>query len=388
MRIQSKKIDKARVFVVITARPSYARVKTVLLDLHRMKRVELSIVLAGSAVLREFGDISDVLDADGLKVTHRVHCMIDGNEISNMPKSTALLTSEISTLLKNERPDLVVTIADRFETLGTSIAASYQHIPLAHIQGGESSGNIDDKVRNANTMLADYHFPATSVATSRLMQMGVREDHIFNLGCPSVDLVRVATEASFDSDEILSKYTGVGKRPSLSDPYMVVMQHPVTSEANDASIHIRETLEAISASGMQAIWFWPNIDQGSDDISSEIRRFRERVPEHRIFFIKNMSPDDFLKVLMESTCLVGNSSVGVRECAFLGLPVVNIGTRQNTRERAQNVLDVPYSAASILEAVNYQVKQPRYARSTLYGDGFAGPKIAERLCGLCINKLN
>jgi len=383
--MKKKEKHKAKVFVVITARPSYARVKTVLQELQRINQIELSIVLAGSAVLREYGDISEVLTSDGLNVAYRVHCMIDGNEISNMPKSTALLTSEISTLISNARPDLVVTIADRFETLATAVAASFQHIPLVHIQGGESSGSIDDKVRNANTMLADYHFPATSRAESRLVQMGIKEDSIFNLGCPSVDLIREAMETPLDVEVIFDKYTGVGKRPSLLKPYVVVMQHSVTSEAGDARRQIRETLNAVADSNNPAIWFWPNIDQGSDDISSEIRRFRERVPNHKIFFIKNMSPEDFLQVLLRSACLIGNSSVGIRECAFAGLPVVNVGSRQNNRERAENVLDVPCHSESILEAIKLQTSKSTYDSSTLYGDGYAGANIAKRLALLCLN---
>jgi UDP-hydrolysing UDP-N-acetyl-D-glucosamine 2-epimerase len=270
-------------------------------------------------------------------------------------------------------------VADRYETIATAIAAAYMNIPLAHVQGGEVTGSIDEKVRHAVTKLADLHFVSTGKSAERVINMGEDPSTVFVTGCPSVDLAaEILTDPALDFDP-LEKYGGVGPPVDLSAGYMVVMQHPVTTEYQLARAHVQETLHVAKDSGLPTLWFWPNVDAGSDGTSAAIRSFREQEKPDNIRFFKNMAPTDFLRLLYNSRCLVGNSSVGVRECSLLGVPVVNIGSRQGGRERGLNVLDVGYDREETAEAIRKHLGNGRYPRDPLYGDGDAGCKIANLL---------
>jgi UDP-hydrolysing UDP-N-acetyl-D-glucosamine 2-epimerase len=262
--------------------------------------------------------------------------------------------------------------------MSTAIAASYLNIPLVHVQGGEVTGNIDEKVRHAITKLSDIHFVASNKASERVIKMGELPSTVYHTGCPSIDLAKQVENTSLDFDPYV-RYGGVGQKYDYKQGYLVVMQHPVTTEFDKAREQAIITLEVIQELGIPTFWFWPNVDAGSDGTSNAIRSFRENKKINHIHFFKNMEPLDFLKVLIDAKCLIGNSSVGIRECAYLGVPVVNIGTRQNGRERGSNVIDVDYNKAEINRAIIKQIDHDRYDKDIIYGDGYAGEKIADLL---------
>lgn len=368
-----------RVCVVITARPSYSRIKTVLDAVVAQPGLELQLVVAASALLNRYGSVVEQIEADGFSVDTYVYMVLEGENPTTMAKTTGIGIMELSTAFHNLKPDVVVTVADRFETMATAIAASYSNIPVAHIQGGEVTGSIDEKVRHAVTKLADLHFVSTDLAGDRVVRMGEAADRVFVTGCPSIDLAgTIADSPELDFDPF-RRYGGVGEPVDIEAGYIVVMQHPVTTEHALARRHIEETLEAVRRVDFPALWFWPNVDAGSDGTSRGLRAFREQHPHLPIHFFKNMAPTDFLKLLVASNGIVGNSSVAIRECSFLGVPAVNIGGRQRTRERGANVVDVDYSADAIANAVREQLAHGPYAPSDLYGDGKAGIRIAEHL---------
>ena len=373
---------KRKICVVITARPSYARVKTALYAIKNHPDLELQLVLAGSALLDRYGDASKVIEADGFKVIEKIYNVLEGEAPGIMAKITGLAIMELSTTFQNLKPDLVVTIADRFETIATSIAASYQNIPLAHIQGGEVTGNIDEKVRHANTKLADIHLVASEGARQRVIRLGENERYVINTGCPSMDLAREVLESPNFNFDPLVKYGGVGPEINWKDGYIVVMQHPVTSEFENAKKNIEVTLNAIYELKIPTFWFWPNVDAGSDSISKGLRIFRERYQPENIHFFKNMEPLDFLRLIKDSKCLIGNSSVGIRESAFLGVPVVNVGSRQRGRQRAKNVIDCGYDKVEIKKAININFSNGHHEPEFIYGDGTAGKKIANLLANI------
>jgi UDP-hydrolysing UDP-N-acetyl-D-glucosamine 2-epimerase len=263
--------------------------------------------------------------------------------------------------------------------MSTAIAASYMNIPLVHIQGGEVTGNIDEKVRHAITKLSDLHFVSTEMARERVIRMGEKPDRVFVTGCPSIDIAKKIRENGKLDFNPYERYGGVGEQPDFSEGYLVVMQHPVTTEYEASREQVLDTLEAVNALKKTTFWFWPNVDAGSDGTSNAIRAFRENHHPRHIHFFKNMDPLDFLKVLKNSRCLIGNSSVGIRECSYLGVPVVNIGTRQNGRDRGGNVLDTDYDRERIRQAVLRQMDQGHYLSDFIYGDGGAGEKIAQLL---------
>jgi UDP-hydrolysing UDP-N-acetyl-D-glucosamine 2-epimerase len=372
-------VKKRCVCVVITARPSYSRIKTALKAIQEHPALELKLVVAASALLDRYGNAVKVIEADGFKITERVFMVLEGESPTSMAKTTGLGVLELATVFDNLKPDVVITVADRYETLATAVAASYMNLTLAHVQGGEVSGSIDEKVRHAVTKLSDLHFVSTKQAGERVMKMGEEPGAVHWTGCPSIDLaaeIMARPELDFDP---LEKYGGVGPELDLSKGYVVVMQHPVTTEYQQARSHVIETLHAVHDSGVPTLWFWPNVDAGSDGTSQALRAFRENVGPKNIRFFKNMEPTDFLRLLYNASCLIGNSSVGIRESSFLGVPVVNVGSRQSGRERGANVIDAGYNRAEIAKAMNHQIAHGRYARDIVYGDGNAGKRIADLL---------
>jgi UDP-hydrolysing UDP-N-acetyl-D-glucosamine 2-epimerase len=285
----------------------------------------------------------------------------------------------MTTVFDNLRPDVVVTVADRYETLATAVAAAYLNIPVAHVQGGEVTGSIDEKVRHAVTKLADLHLVSTAKAAERVIRMGEDPEMVVVTGCPSIDLAcEILRDPALTFDP-MERYGGVGQSVDLSNGYVVVMQHPVTTEYQRARADVLETLHAARDTGLPTLWFWPNPDAGSDGTSNGIRSFRELERPTNIHFFKNMAPADFLRLLYNSRCIVGNSSVGIRECSFLGVPAVNIGSRQQGRDRGQNVIDVAHDRGAIGAAMAKHFANGRYPRDPLYGNGRAGERIAEVL---------
>jgi UDP-hydrolysing UDP-N-acetyl-D-glucosamine 2-epimerase len=370
------------VCVLVTARPSYARIKSALRAISQHPDLELQLVVAASALLERYGQAIRSIEHDGFDVRARVYMVLEGENLVTSAKSTGLGLVELATVFDNLQPDIVVTVADRYETLATAVAASYMNIPVAHVQGGEVTGSIDEKVRHAVTKLANVHFVCTEQARDRVIRLGEDPGSVHLTGCPSIDLAaEVLARPDMDFDPF-EKYGGVGERIDLTRGFLVVMQHPVTTEYDEARRQVEETLYAIKDFGLPTLWFWPNVDAGSDGTSKGIRVFREHHHAVPLHLFRNMLPEDFLRLLLRSSCIVGNSSVAIRECSYLGVPAVNIGTRQQGRERGANVIDVDYDRREIEAAIGTHLKNGRSPSDTRYGTGDAGIRIAELLATL------
>lgn len=371
---------KRKVCVVITARPSYARIKTAMEAIRDHEGLELQLVVAASALLDRYGNAVSVIESEGFKIDRTVYMIVEGENLVTSAKSTGFGLAELATVFNDLKPDMVVTIADRYETIATSIAAAYMNIPLVHVQGGEVTGSIDEKTRHANTKLADIHLVSCDNARVRVEKMGEQPESIFITGCPSIDLARMALEREpSDIASVAARYTGVGTPVDVTKPYVVVMQHPVTTEYNESRQHTSETVEAVNEAGYPTLWFWPNVDAGSDGTSKAIRAARENRKLQQTHFYKNMNPLDFLSILINSRGIIGNSSVAIRECSYLGVPAVNIGSRQQRRDRGRNVVDVGYDRAEISAAIKNMWSLKERPRDMVYGDGFAGKRIADVL---------
>ena len=372
-------MPKRKICVVVTARPSYSRIRTALRAIEQHPQLELQLVVAASALLERYGNAIQAIERDGFAIKARVYMVVEGENLVTSAKSTGLGLVELATVFDNLSPDAVVTIADRYETLANAVAASYMNIPVVHVQGGEVTGSIDEKVRHAVTKLSNLHLVSTKVAAERVLKLGEEPDTVVVTGCPSIDIAaEVAAQPALDFDPFV-KYGGVGPQTDLSKGYLVVMQHPVTTEYEEARQQVDETLYAVTAIGLPVLWFWPNVDAGSDGTSKGIRVFREREKPENLHLFRNMFPEDFLRVLVHSTAIVGNSSVAIRECSFLGVPAVNIGSRQLGRERGNNVIDVPHDRTAIAAAISEHMRRGRPAADHLYGDGRAGERIADCL---------
>lgn len=370
-------MSQRKVCVVVNSRANYGRIKSLCRAVADHPDLELCLVVGASALLHRYGNVRSIIESDGFQIDATVYSVVEGETPTTMAKSTGLAILELATLFENIKPDVVLTVADRFETLATAVAASYMNIPLAHTQGGEVTGSIDESVRHAITKLAHIHFPATKLATENVIRMGEDPSTVHWTGCPAMDVV-VETDQSLPSD-IFERYKGVGPDLDPHKPYLVVLQHPVTTEYGDGFRQINETIQAVKQFDQQIVWLWPNVDAGSDDVSKGLRMFREKEHPANIHFYRNFSPEDYVRLISNCDCLIGNSSSAIREGAFLGVPAVNVGTRQGGREHAENVINVGYDATEIATAIRRQLAHGKYPHSPMFGDGTAGKQMADIL---------
>tara|TARA_Y100000310_G_scaffold341747_1_gene441905 strand:+ start:3890 stop:5050 length:1161 start_codon:yes stop_codon:yes gene_type:complete len=375
------KQKKRKICFVITSKIHYARNKLILKELKKRKDIELQIIVGGSAILPQHGDVPQLLEQDGFLYDGKITMNLEGGDTLAMAKTTGLGIIEFTTSFDNLKPDIVIVRGDRFEILAATIAASYLNIPVAHIEGGDVTGSIDEAVRHSITKLSHIHFVTNNKSGERVRAMGENPKYIFNYGAPELEFV---AQNSFDITTNDVNKLGVGDIVDIEKPFLVVMQHPVTTELGDNRRHVEETLHAVHNLGVPTIWFWPNIDAGTDEISKGIRSFREKNNPEHVRFIKYLPPEQFIGLLKKAWCLVGNSSAGIKESTLLGLPVVNVGTRQNGRMRGKNVIDTPHKRTIIKKAIEKQIKRNKYKSDTLYYKKGTAKKIAEKLAKISL----
>ncbi len=341
-----------KICVIITTRGNYAKMKSVIEAIRRSPDLELQLLVGGGAVLDRYGSMITSIEQNGIKADRVIHFLVEGENPTTMAKSAGLALLEFATSFENLRPDVAVVIADRFESLAIAMAASYMNVPLAHVEGGEVSGSIDESVRHAITKLSHVHFPATEKAAERIRKLGEDPRSVFRVGCTSLDVIAELDLGNLEPLVEVQKTIGVGPVVGLQKPYLVVIQHPVTTEYEQNFMHINETIQAIDSLRMDAIWIWPNMDAGSDGISKGIRVFRETKRPDYMHFFKSLPIEYYAPLLKNAACLVGNSSSGIRESAFLGVPCVNVGSRQAGRDRAKTAVHADYYNNRIQEAIS------------------------------------
>lgn len=369
-----------RVCVVVGSRANYSSIKSVMRAVQQHPDLKLQVIAGASALLDRFGAVVEIVKEDGFHIDAKVHMIIEGETPTTMAKSTGLGLLELPTVFQQLDPDVVVTVGDRFETMATAIAAAYMNIPLAHTMGGEVSGTIDENIRHAITKMAHLHFPANQKAADRIIRMGEDPSIVHVVGCPRIDLVaEIADGNSRLPERAWLEYEGVGGQLNLDEPFLLVSQHPVTTEYGQGEHQITETLMALHQLRMPTIMLWPNVDAGSEDVARGMRKFREHYQHDYIRFYKNFAVETYVRLMKRCACKVGNSSAAIREGAFLGVPAVNIGTRQIGRARGRNVIDVGYDREQIVAAIREQIKNGHYPSEPIYGDGHAGERIADIL---------
>jgi len=378
-------MNKRKICVVVASRANYGRVKYLMQAVKDHTDLELQLIVSASTLLYRFGEAINVIQNDGFEPIRKLYYIVEGETLSTQAKSTGLGIVELSTAFEDLNPDIVVTVADRFETMATAIASTYMNIPLAHLQGGEVSGNIDEKVRHAITKLADIHFPASEQSRARIIKMGEDPSVIFNYGCPAMDILK--NEDLNIDNEIMSSYGGTGAPLDWTKPYILMVQHPVTTSYGQGFTQVQETLYALNEwKEIQKVILWPNIDAGTDDVSKGIRIFKELHREEAFHYFRNFSPEDYARVLKNALCVVGNSSSFIREGSFLGIPAVIVGDRQKNREHSGNIILADYQRDDISKAVGIHLENGRYEMSMLFGKGDAGTKIVNKLATINLSK--
>ena len=368
-----------KICVIITNRAHYARGKLVLKAINEHPELELQLIVAGSALIDKYGKIINRIEEDGFKINKKITMLLEGGTPTAMAKTTGVGLLEFSTAFENLEPDIVLIRGDRYEILAPAIAAAYLNIPLAHIEGGDVTGTIDESVRHAVTKLAHIHFATNETSKERILKMGEIPENVYNVGSPDAEFLN-SQDLTFNPNEIWKGETiGVGERPDLSKKYLIIMQHPVTTEHKKSKEQTEETIKAIHELKMPTIWIWPNVDAGTDELSKAVRVYRENTEQNHIQFVRFLDPTLFAKLLKNASCIVGNSSAGIKESSFLGTPAVNIGTRQQGRLKDKNVIDVSHDSEEIKEAILKQIKNGNYNQSDLYFKPDTSKQIANTL---------
>jgi UDP-hydrolysing UDP-N-acetyl-D-glucosamine 2-epimerase len=364
---------------VVGSRANYSSIKSAMRAIAAHPRLNLQVVAIASAVLDRYGEVSKIIEADGFTIQEKIFGLVEGETLQTMAKTVGMNLIELPSVFARLMPDVVITVGDRFETMATTLAATYLNIPLAHTMGGEVSGNIDEVIRHAITKFSNIHFPACEDARQRIIKMGEDPASVHMVGCPRIDIIAQLLNTNVDySDEIFAE--GVGVSFSLKKPFIIVSQHSVTSDYGQGEEQITQTLMAVEKTGIPALVLWPNADAGSEEVSRGIRKFREhRSPGAPFHYVKNLPPEIYMPLMAKTACLVGNSSSGIREGAFIGTPCVNIGSRQRNRQRGKNVIDAQPQMQSIYDAIQNRLQVGRLSSEPIYGDGNAGQRIADIL---------
>lgn len=371
---------KKTICVFIGGRANYSSIKSALIAINEHPGLELKIILGSSALIKKYGDLEKIMQKDGFEIAERIHMLVEGDEPAAMVKTAALGMLGLTDAFERLKPDYVVVIGDRYEVIAPTIAAAYMNIPVAHTMGGEVTGTIDESIRHAITKFAHIHFPANKESGERIVRMGEERERVFVVGCPRIDTVkRIIDEDPGVPENIFELCGGVGPTFDLKEPFLLISQHPVTTEYKEAEHQINETIYAAMETGYPIIMLWPNSDAGTEGISQGIRKFREKHPNVTMHAFTNLPIAMYVRLMNNTACLIGNSSSGIREGAFLGTPCVNVGTRQAGRERGSNVMDVSCNKDEIRGAIMKQIQHGKYKSEPIYGDGSAGRKIADIL---------
>lgn len=364
-----------RICVLTGSRSEYGLLKPVMTAIREHPRLELVPLVAGMHLLAGFGRTVDQIASDGFSTAHRVRMTPRSDVPEAMARSVGQGIVRIARELGRIRPDVTLVLGDRVEALAAAIASAYMNIPVAHIHGGDRSrGGLDESARHAITKFSHLHFAATRLSRERILRLGERPERVFLVGAPGLDAIlqtRLKPRAALSMDLSLD----------FSRPVLLVLQHPVSTEPARAGLQMRATLEAVRLAGLPAVVIYPNADSGGRAMIREIAKCR-RLDGLRAFASRDHAT--YLSLLKQCGVLVGNSSSGMIESACFHIPVVNVGTRQHGRERADNVLDVPHEPRAILAGIRRALGDRTFRKRVLrarspYGDGKASGRIARRL---------
>ncbi len=367
---------KRKICVLTGSRSEYGILRPVLFSIRESPSLELSIIVTGMHLSPQYGYTISDIEKDDLFIDARVDMMLDSSSGIAMAKSVGIGVIGLSQTLETLKPDIVVIVGDRIEPLALAIAATYMNIPVAHIHGGDKSigGHVDDSIRHVITKMAQIHFVATVESGTRIIKMGEDPSKVFVVGAPALDTI--FNEPLIEKEVLCKKY---GLNPSYQ--IIMVVQNPVTREVNQAPDQMKETMEALVNNKQQTVIIYPNSDMGGRKMIEVINEYK-KYPFIKI--VKNIPHRDYLSLMKISSAIVGNSSSAIIEAPSFKLPAVNIGSRQEGRQRADNVIDVPYHRDLIAAAIKTSVSDKKFINrvktcKSPYGDGTASEKIVKVL---------
>jgi len=355
---------KRKLAVVITNRTNYSKLKLVLRAVREYENIEIEVIASSSILLDRYGAAYKDLEADGFKVDVKIDCLLMNDSHEAMVNTIGLSMIQHSSYYASFSPEMLLVVGDRFDMIAPALAASIMNIPIAHIQGGEVSGSIDNKIRDVISKISTLHFVATEVSRDRLIDFGLHPDHVFNYGCPAVEYISNIDVGSSFSEERLNKKLKHPLNIDADEGYFLILVHPDTT--NEGDVDMAVVLDAAVAFNKKILIFYPNVDANNTSILNAISKFRN---QGDIETIKHLPLEGFVHVMGHCECMIGNSSAGIREAASFGVPVVNVGNRQEGRERNSNVIDVPCEYQAIFDAIEKGVREDFSKENNFYKQG-------------------
>jgi UDP-hydrolysing UDP-N-acetyl-D-glucosamine 2-epimerase len=369
-----------KVLVYTGSRANYSSTRPIIRSLISHPGIVAQVVVGGPGMLEKYGNVPTLMAKDNIPVDATLTFQVEGETPLTMASSAGLGIIQASNILENLKPDIVLVVGDRYDVISIALAASFMNIVLAHTMGGEISGTIDESIRHAITKFANIHFPANIIAANRILQMGESPSNVHTVGCPRIDEIKLILDNNVLLNTLISSLNGVGCKPPMGcEKFILVSYHPVTTEFGRNRHAMDSILAALERIDLPAIVLWPNSDAGSNEVSKSIRTYRERYNPSWLFVCGNLPFESYVLLMKYCSCLVGNSSSGIRESCYIGTPVVNVGSRQQGRDRPGNVIDCSNDSKSIYQAIENQLGSTHDPFQTLYGDGNASNQIASIL---------
>lgn len=369
-----------KICVITGTRANYGRLKTVMDSIINHPNLELKLIVTGMHLVKEFGYTVTEIENDGYNIDAKVDMHLSNDTGAGMCKSLGIALLGMTQAIESIRPDIILILGDRDEDLAGAIIGAHMNIPVAHIHGGEVTGTIDESIRHATTKFSHIHFAANEDSRQRLLKLGEKDKYIFNVGSPGLDAI--LNRDYYTKEEIFNKFN-----LDVSKKLIIVAQHPVTTQREQAEEQMKETMEAIKELEEQTILIYPNADAGGREMISVINEYE------KLSFLntyRNINFEDYLNLLKYADVMVGNSSSGIMEAPSYKLPVINLGTRQNGRQQANNILNVEHDR----EIIKKSIQKALYDREFIedvnkcenpYGDGKTGERIANILSKIKVN---
>ena len=364
--------DTRKVFVVVERRADYSRFQPILTEMQKDPFFEIYLVVTGICLLDIHGKDVDYIRNDGFEINAEIEMFTKDRPDTGgeMVRSMARVMSALVDELEKAKPDIVLSGFDIGANMAVTVAAAHMNIPVAHIQGGEVTGSIDESIRHAMSKFSHIHFPATELSRQRLIRMGEEPKNIYVVGCPSIDVI---CETPTVNIETLEKYFNL----DFTQLILLMIQHPVTTEAHDSFNQIKETVDAIKEVGIRTVVLLPNNDAGYSRIIDYIK-------SSDLKWYPSLPTEMFINLYRNVNALIGNSSSGIHETPTIGIPAINIGSRQQGRERAANVIDVPNEKYAIIAGIKKALYDTDFVNMVKglenpYGDGTSAQKIVNIL---------
>jgi UDP-N-acetylglucosamine 2-epimerase (non-hydrolysing)/GDP/UDP-N,N'-diacetylbacillosamine 2-epimerase (hydrolysing) len=363
-----------KIAAITGSRAEYGLAQPIFEAIDSRKNLELSLIVTGMHLSREFGYTVREIEKDGFKIAARIENLAPEDTGAAMARSIGRCILGVVDALEEIKPDILLVLTDLGHTLAGAIAGSHMNIPVAHLHGGDVSGTVDEFVRHAITKLSHIHLTATKQSAERIIKMGEEPWRVYVVGAPGLDTV--LNKKLIEQEKIAKKFA-----LDLKKPILLVVQHPVITEVEQAKTQMRETMEALFGLKEQSIVIYPNADAGGRRMIKVIEQYM-KYPFIQMY--KSLPHIEYLSLMKIASVMVGNSSSGIIEAPSFHLPVVNIGTRQAGRERSTNVIDVGYNREEIVKAVKKALHDRKFRAKVKkcknpYGDGKASQRIVKVL---------